>query len=61
MTYPVRAAVGTEVGGKRDSSAEAEQHAQSIEDHVNDGDGELVDERCGEEVKQREQPPYTNK
>lgn len=60
-TYPVRAAVSTEVGGERNCSAKAEQHAQAIHDHVHDGNGELVDECCRKEVQQGEQPPYTNK
>lgn len=60
MTYPVRAAVSAEVGGKCDSSTETEEHAQSIHDHVDDGNGELVDECCGKEVQQCEQPPYTD-
>lgn len=61
MTYRVRTAVSTEVGGKSNSSAETEQHAQTIHDHVHDGYGEFVDESRGEEVKQCKQPPDTNK
>lgn len=52
--------MSTKVGGERNSGAEAEQNAQAIQDHIHDRNGELVDERCGEEVQQREQPPYTN-
>jgi hypothetical protein len=60
VTYPVRATVSTKVGWERNSSAEAEKYAQTIHDHIDDGNGELVDECCGEEVQQSEQPPYTN-
>ena len=60
VTNPVRAAVSSKVGRQRNSSAEAEQNAQAVHDHVDDGDGELVNECCGKEVQQREQPPYTN-
>lgn len=60
FTYPVRAAVSTQVGWERNSGAETEKHAQSIESHIDDGNGKLVDERCGKEVQQCEQPPHTN-
>jgi hypothetical protein len=59
-TYGIRAAVCTEVCGEGDSSAEAEQHAQSIEDGVDDGDAELVDEGGGDEVDEGEEPPYAD-
>lgn len=52
--------MSSEVGRQRNSSAEAEQNAEAVHDHVHDGNGKLVDECCGEEVQQREQPPYTN-
>jgi hypothetical protein len=59
-TYPVRAAVSTKVCGKRDGSAEAEQHAQSIHGDVDNGDAELLDEGCGQEVQQGEEPPHAD-
>lgn len=59
-TNSVRAAVGAKVSRQRNSSAKTEQNAQSIHDHVNDRDSELVNERCREEVQQCEQPPYSN-
>jgi hypothetical protein len=52
--------VSTKVGRERNSGAEAEKHTQTIHDHINKGNGELVDECCGEEVQQSEQPPDTN-
>ena len=52
--------MSSEVGWQRDSSAEAEQNAQAVHNHIDDGDGELVDECRGKEVQQRKQPPYTN-
>lgn len=57
VSYVVRAAVHAEVSGQRNSSAEAEEHAQSVKGDVDDGDAELVDERGGQEVHQCEQPP----
>jgi hypothetical protein len=52
--------VCTEVCGERDGSAEAEEHAQGIQGNVDDGDAELVDEGCGQEVEQGEQPPHAD-
>jgi hypothetical protein len=60
MTYIVGAAMRTQVGGQRNSSAEAEQHAQSIHGDVDNRDAELLDEGCWQEVEQREEPPYTH-
>ena len=51
--------MGAEAGGESNGGAEAEENGQSIEDHVNYGDAEPVDEGGGEEVEQGEQPPYT--
>jgi hypothetical protein len=56
-TYGVRAAMCAEVCGERDGRAEAEQHAQSIEDGVDDGNAEFVDEGGGNEVEEGEEPP----
>ena len=52
--------MSTEVGGECNSSAEAEKYAEAIKDHIHNGNGELVNERCWEEVQQGEQPPYTD-
>jgi hypothetical protein len=57
-TYGIRTAVCTEVRGQRDGTAEAEEHAQSIQGDVNNGDAELLDEGSGQEVEQGEEPPY---
>jgi hypothetical protein len=59
-TYGVRAAVRAEVRSQRDSTAEAEEHAQSIQGDVNNGDAELLDEGSGQEVEQGEEPPYAD-
>lgn len=45
------------VRGQRNSSAEAEQHAQRVHGDVDNGDAELVDEGRGQEVQQGEEPP----
>ena len=50
----------TKVRGQGNGGAEAEEDTQGIHGHVNNGDGELLDEGSGEEVEQREQPPHTN-
>ena len=47
ITYRIGAAMSTKVCGQRDGSAETEQDAQSVHDHVDNGDAELVDEGCG--------------
>jgi hypothetical protein len=52
--------VSTKVRREGDGRTETKENAQAIHGHVDNGDGELLDEGSGEEVKQREQPPYTN-
>jgi hypothetical protein len=60
QTYAVRAAVSTKVRREGDSRTETKEDAQAIHGHVDNGYGELLDEGSGEEVEQREQPPYTH-
>jgi hypothetical protein len=60
MTYRVRATMRTEIRSERNSSAEPEQHAQRIHGNVDDGDAELVEEGCGQEVQQGEEPPHAD-
>jgi len=50
----------TKVRSQRDGSAEAKEHAQRVQRNIDDGDAELVDERCGQEIQQCEEPPYAN-
>jgi hypothetical protein len=56
-TYGVGAAVCAKVRSERDGSAKAEEYAQSIEDGVDDGDAEFVDEGGGDEVDEGQEPP----
>jgi hypothetical protein len=57
MTYSVRTAVRTQVGGKRNRRTKAEKHAQRIHGSVDNRDAKLVQERRGDEVQQSDQPP----
>jgi hypothetical protein len=52
--------VSTKVRREGDSRTETKEDAQAIHGHVDNGDRELLDEGSGEEVEQREQPPYTH-
>lgn len=52
--------MGSEICGERNSSAEAEQHAQAVHGNVNNWNAELVDEGRRQKVEQREQPPHTD-
>jgi hypothetical protein len=52
--------VCTKVRRQGNGRTETEEDAQGIHGHVDNGDGELVDEGRGKEVEQREQPPYSN-
>lgn len=56
-TYEVRAAMRSQVSGQCDGGAEAEENAQSVQNSIDDGDLELVDEGSGEEVEESEEPP----
>jgi hypothetical protein len=60
ITYVVRAAVRTNVCRQRDGSAEAENNGERIHRDIHNRDAKLVDEGCGQEVQQCEQPPYSD-